>query len=145
MDLSGSPVDVWIVPCQPRVSQNDVVFLSKVQHKEVLCCIPSVNSEMKFDLVTDHFSLVVGSISILGIHRPSEFLQQPIHPPGKVNVNTADGCSAVYQGRGFSNLSIFCQIKFHRDGDTSGQGGRDDMVGLLKSDGFFFLSHLLFS
>ena len=54
MGFSSSPVDTWVIPCQPGVSQNDVVLLSEVHHKEVLCQILSIDSEVKLDLVADH-------------------------------------------------------------------------------------------
>ena len=79
--------------------------------------IPSINSEMKFDLVTDHPSLVVGSIGVLGVHGVSESFQWPIHSFGEVEVDTTDCCPTVNQSSGFSDFSIFCLVKCHRDGD----------------------------
>ena len=117
MDFSGSPVDAQIVSGQPGVSQNVVVLFAKAYHKEMLHGIPFFNSEIKFDLVVNHPFLVVGSISVSGIHGVSEFFQWPVHPSGKVKVNATDGFPTVYQGSGFSNFSIFCLVKCHRDSD----------------------------
>ena len=72
---------------------------------------------MKFDLVMDHSSLVVGPIGIPGIHRVSKSFQGPIHPPGKVKVNATDCCPTVIQSSGFSDFSVFCLVKRHRDSD----------------------------
>ena len=95
VDFSGSPVNVWVVFGQPGVSQNNVILFAKIQYEEVLCRIPSINSEMEFDLVVDHPSLVVGSISVLGIHGLSKSFQRPIHSPSKVEINATDSCPTV--------------------------------------------------
>ena len=90
MDFSSSPVNLWVVLHQPGVLQDDVVLFSEVQHEEILYHVPSINPEMEFDLMTDHFSRTVGSISISGMHRLTEFLQQPLHSPGHVEIDAAD-------------------------------------------------------
>ena len=81
VDFPCSPVDVWVILCQPRVSQDDVISFPEVEHKEVLRHVLPVNSEMEFDLVADYSLRIVGAIGILHIHGSSEFLQQPLHPP----------------------------------------------------------------
>ena len=96
MDFSSSPVDMWVVLCQPGALQNNVVLLSKVEYKEVLHRILPVNPEMKFDLIADHPSHIVGPICVLGVHGLSEFLQWPIHSSGEMEVDAADCCSTVY-------------------------------------------------
>ena len=95
VDFSSSPVNPWIVLRQPRVSQNDVVPFSKVSYEEVLYHISSINSEVKFDLVTYHSSGIAGSIDISGVHWPVKFLQRPLHPLGEVEVDATDCCPTV--------------------------------------------------
>ena len=117
VDFSSGPVDMQVVFCQPRVSQDNVVSFPEVQHEEVLCSVLPINSEMKFDLVMDHPSRVVGSVHISSIHRLSEFLQWPFHPPSQVEVDATDCCSTVDQGSGLSDFSVFHLVKSHRDSD----------------------------
>ena len=94
-DLSGGPVNPWVILCQPRVSQDVVVLFPKVYHKEVLCCVPFIDPKMELDLMTDHSSRIVGPISISGIHGLAEFLQWPFHPLCHVEVNTTNCCPTV--------------------------------------------------
>ena len=95
MDLSSHPVNSPGILCQPGVSQNDGVLIPEVQCKEVLSRVLSIDPEMQFNLIVNHSSLIVGSISVSGIHRSSEFFQQPSHSSGEVKVNARDCCPIV--------------------------------------------------
>ena len=69
--------------------------------------------------MVNHSSGIVGSVSILGIHRPVEFLQWSLHPPSQVEVNAADCGPTVNQSSGLSDFSVFCLVKSHRNSDCS--------------------------
>ena len=60
---------------------------------------------------------MVDSICVSSVHGPSEFLQQPVHPSGEVEVDATDCCPTVNQCSGFSDFSIFHLVKGHRDSD----------------------------
>ena len=94
-DCSLGPVNTWIISRQPRIPKNDVVLFSQVHHKETLDRVPPVDPNMEVDLITDHSSLVIGSISISSIYGASEPLQRPSHPLGKVKVDATDCCPTV--------------------------------------------------
>ena len=66
---------------------------------------------MKLDLVVDHPSQAIGSISISSIHWPMEFLQWPFHSPSHMEVDVTDSFPTVNQSSGFSNFSVFCLVK----------------------------------
>ena len=79
--------------------------------------VSSVYPKIEVDLISDHSSFVVGPISISGSDGIPELLQRPSHSLGKVEVDATDGCPTVYQGSGFSDFSVFCLVKSHRDSD----------------------------
>ena len=54
-----------------------------------------INLKAKCDLVVDHPSQVIGAVRILGIHGSLEFFQWPFHPFSQVEVDAADGSSAI--------------------------------------------------
>ena len=95
MNLSSGPVKLRVIFSQPGVSQNDGVLLPEVQHEEILSRVLSIDPEMQFNLVANHSSLIVGSISISGVHWPSEFLQWTPHSSGEMKVDATDSCSTV--------------------------------------------------
>ena len=121
MDFSGSPVDPWIVFCQPGVSENDVVLLSQVQHEEVLYCLSSVNPQDKLDLMSYHSFRIMSAIGIASIQRMAQFFQWPFHSLSEVKVDTTDCYPTVDQSSGLSDFSIFCFVKSHGNSDCSSQ------------------------
>ena len=72
---------------------------------------------MEVDLIADHSSLIISSIGMLSIYGLWESFQGPLHPSGEVEVDATDCCSTVYQSSGFSDFSVFCLVKGHRNGD----------------------------